>query len=114
MVKKILTCACVVFVAIAALMLTGCGKDKKYTLVGSWEHEASLNTKYTYTFNEDKTGSYSYSSAEMKFTYEDNGDSFKILYDGNTLASTYEYRIEGDKLIVKDSFGNDVEYVRKK
>ena len=49
----------------------------------------------------------------MKFTYEDDGKKVSILYNGNTVASDFEYRIEGDKLIIKDSFGKDVEYKRK-
>ena len=49
----------------------------------------------------------------MKFTYEDDGKKVKILYNGNTIPGTYEYRIDGNKLIIKDSFGNDLEYTRK-
>ena len=84
---------------------TGCGKKG---LVGSWE-----TSGYTYTFNEDKTGSYSYGSTKMEFTYEDDGKTVSILYTGNTIASSYDYKIEGDKLIIKDSFGSDVIYTRK-
>ena len=35
------------------------------------------------------------------------------MYDGATMASEFEYRIEENKLIIKDSFGTDVEYVKK-
>ena len=49
----------------------------------------------------------------MEFTYEDNGEQVEILYTGNTVAGKYKYRIEGKKLIIKDSFDNDVEYTKK-
>ena len=106
------------FVLVLVLLLgvfafTACGKksDKKDdtpAIVGSWDHDG-----YVYTFNKDKTGSYEAYGNVMKFTYEDNGKSVKILYDGNTNASEYKYKIEGKKLIIKDSFDNDVEYTRK-
>ena len=48
-----------------------------------------------YTFNSDDTGYYAVGDTKMEFTYEDNGNAVKILYTGNTMASTYEYKIEG-------------------
>ena len=95
------------------LMLSGCGKsedskNQSNTIIGSWEHSG-----YVYTLNEDKTGSYTAYGSEMKFTYEDDGKQVKILYNGNTIPGTYEYRIDGNKLIIKDSFGSDIEYIRK-
>lgn len=102
----------VVFAFIALVTLAGCGSSKEdsKSLIGSWKHETS---DYTYKFNDDKTGSYSYGNTEMKFTYEDKGDKVSILYDGNNVASTFEYKIEGKKLLIKDSFGSDVVYIRK-
>ena len=49
----------------------------------------------------------------MEFTYKDKGEEVEILYKGNTMANTFKYRIEGKKLIIKDSFDNDVEYTKK-
>jgi hypothetical protein len=49
----------------------------------------------------------------MNFTYDDDGSKVKILYKGNTIPGTYEYRIDGKKLIIKDSFGSDVVYQKK-
>lgn len=92
---------------LGVFVLTGCKKNNG--IVGQWKHTSG----YVYTFNSDKTGSYSYGSTEMKFTYEDDGKKVSILYTGNTNASSYEYKIEGNKLIIKDSFGKDVEYTRK-
>ena len=49
----------------------------------------------------------------MNFTYEDKETEISILYNGNTTASTLEYKIEGKKLTIKDSFGSDVVYIKK-
>ena len=97
----------VLVIMIGITCLVGCGKDK-ITLVGSWDHSG-----YVYTFNSDKTGNYDALGRKSEFTYEDDGEKITILYTGNTVASTYEYKIEGDKLIIKDSFGADIEYTRK-
>ena len=96
---------------LSVFVLTGCGEkqeDKKEEakgLVGQWAY----STSFVYTFNEDKTGDYS----GKKFTYEDNGTEISITYEGNTSPLVLKYRIEGNKLIVTDSFGKDVEYVKK-
>ena len=95
------------------IILTGCGKkdtkkEEKPTIIGSWAHGS-----YVYTFNKDKTGNYEAYGNKMEFTYTDDGKKVKILYTGNTMASEYAYRIEGKKLIIKDSFDNDVEYIKK-
>jgi len=104
--KKIFKNLLVVFAfAFVLVGVTGCG-DKG--LVGSWKHGS-----FIYTFNEDKTGDYSFGDAKMKFKYEDDGKKVKITYVGNTTGSTYEYKIDGKKLIIKDSFGKDVEYTKK-
>lgn len=106
--KKMLSLVSLLLVVVSfTLVLTGCGKNAK-TLVGSWAHSS-----YVYTFNKDKTGTYDALGTKMEFTYEDDGSKVSILYKGNTNASSYEYKIEDNKLIIKDSFGNDVEYTRK-
>ena len=99
---------CLMFVSV--FIFTGCEKkSSKSPLIGSWKHSSG----YIYTFNGDKTGNYSYNGKAMEFTYEDKDGKVSILYTGNTDASEYEYKIEGKKLIIKDSFGNDVEYIKK-
>ena len=102
--KKIIL---VLLAIVGILTLTGCGK-KTNSIIGSWAHG-----DYTYTFNKDKTGNYATGDNKMEFTYEDDGKKVSILYTNNTTASTYEYKIEGNKLIIKDSFNQDVEYTKK-
>ena len=111
--KKIFLTLILILILISSIfILTGCDNNSssasKNPLVGSWDHSG-----YVYTFNDDKTGSYSVSGTEMKFTYEDDGSKVSILYTGNTNANTFEYKIDGKKLIIKDSFGKDVEYIKK-
>ena len=109
--KTILTIGLVLILVVTLLALAGCGaKEDKNSIVGSWEYSGG---GYTYVFNSDKTGCYKVGSTEMNFTYEDDGSKVSILYTGNTMASDYEYKIEGKKLIIKDSFGSDVEYIKK-
>ncbi len=106
--KKIVKSIFVVSVVLClVVVLSGCGKSSK-GIVGSWAHDS-----YVYTFNSDKTGNYDISGSKMEFTYEDDGKKVSILFKGNTVASDFEYRIDGNKLIIKDSFGNDVEYIKK-
>lgn len=106
--KRIVTVVLIALMAFVTLTLTGCGKEKKAGLVGSWDYSG-----FVYKFNEDKTGSYSVYSTEMPFTYEDKGDKVSIKYENATVASEFEYRIEDNKLIIKDSFGKDVVYTKK-
>ena len=116
--KSIITKTLVLVLIITSVfVVTACDKEKKDNdkkdtksskIVGSWEH-----TGYTYTFNSDKTCSYKYGETEMNCTYEDDGEKVSILYDGNTVASEYEYKVEGSKLTIKDSFGDDVVYTKK-
>lgn len=96
--------------------LTGCNKKNESkeknanTIVGTWEYTGG---GYTYHFNEDGTGDYSYYSSKMEFTYKTDGNKLSITYKGSTAAMETEYSIDGDTLNVKDSFGKDTLYKRK-
>lgn len=81
------------------------------TLVGSWYHEMG----YTYVFREDKTGEYlvdGNSEPFWVFTYETDGQKLTMYEDGSLLMET-KYTIEGDTLIIEDSFGEKVYYTYK-
>ena len=109
--KTILAIGVILVLTILLFVLTGCGKSKN-KIVGSWKYNGG-SIEAVYKFNEDNTGSYSYSGTKREFKYEDSGTEVKIIYDSDTEGSTYNYRIEGDKLIISDSFGSEVEYVKK-
>ena len=96
---------------VGIVILTGCGKkkeEKKVTLVGEWDYNG-----FVYTFNEDGTGNYNALGATMEFTYTTEGTKLSILYDGTTAPFETEYKIEDNKLTIKDSFDEDVVYNRK-
>lgn len=103
--RKIKGLLTLVVIVISVFCLTACGES---SLVGSWKKGS-----FVYTFNNDKTGDYSFGNTKMKFKYEDDGKKVKITYTGNPTGSTYEYKINGKKLIIKDSFGKNVEYTKK-
>ena len=88
--------------------LAGCGKSESNTIVGKW-----ALSNFVYTFNEDGTCSYDAAGTLMKCTYETDGDKLSILYDGDTVSFDTTYSIDGNKLNVRDSFGNDTIYTRK-
>lgn len=109
--KNILVIGIILMLIASLFILTGCGKKDTNSIVGSWEYESSSG--YIYKFNDDKTGSYTAFGQERAFTYEDDGTKLTILYEGDTVSGSFEYRIEDNKLIIKDSFGKDVVYVKK-
>ena len=125
-------CLMLILAAVFALGLTACGNGGGNTtdptdtpptasaaaapsqdanaLIGSWEYE---NGNYTYTFNEDGTGTYELYSGTMEFTYEVNGDEVSILYTDSTSPLTLTFSVDGDTLNMIDSFGEDTIYIRK-
>ena len=86
-------------------IVVGCGK--KEGLVGTWAYGSG--STFQYVFNEDKTCSY----AGRNCTYTVDGDKLSILYEGDTVAFETTFKIEDDKLTIKDSLDNDVVYTRK-
>ena len=80
------------------------------SLVGSWEY---ADGGFTYTFNANGTGTYDAYGSVMNFTYTDNGASIEFTYEDVAAPTVLEYTIDGDTLIMKDSFGSDVTYIKK-
>ena len=86
-------------------------KSNVPAIVGTWEYEDS--SEMYYTFNEDGTGAYFFIGDEMKFTYEDDGKALTIQYENATGPNVFEYKIDGKKLLIEDSFGETVTYIKK-
>lgn len=78
-------------------------------IVGSWEYEGG---SFTYTFNDNGTGTYDISGNVMNFTYSADGTKLTITYEGSA-AMELSYELNGDTLNVKDSTGSDTIYKRK-
>lgn len=108
--KKVIVIIGIVLVIVVAvvILLNRGSKSEEKGLVGKWAYSS-----FVYTFNEDKTGMYDSLGNVMNFTYEADGSKVSILYEGNTAPLELNYRIEENKLIITDSFGADVEYIRK-
>ena len=109
--KTILSIGIIAILVAALFVLAGCGEknEESKSIIGSWKNSSG----YTYTFNEDNTGTYSINGRYTEFTYEDNGDTVSISFYGRTKVSEYEYKIKVKKLIIKNSLGVDEEYTRK-
>jgi len=101
--KKVLLFALAVVFVCALFILSSCGE--KSNLVGSWTYP---NTPYTYVFKEDGTGSY----AGSPITYTTSGDKIAIYFDGTTFPYESTYSIEGNKLNIIDSLGNNTIYIK--
>ena len=77
-------------------------------IVGTWKYDGS-SLNYTYVFKADGTGTY----FGEDFTYTVDGNKLSILREGNTAPFETEFSIEGNKLIIKDSFGDDTIYIKQ-
>ena len=106
--KNILIIGIILILVASIFILTGCEESKTEGVIGKWEYSS-----FVYTFNEDKTGTYDALGTTMNFTYEDDGSKLSILYTGNTSPLELNYRLDGNKLIITDSFGEEVEYIKK-
>lgn len=80
------------------------------SIIGEWEYEGG---GFVYCFRADGTGYYRFGGVNAEFTYTNDGSAVAILYPSNTIASSYKYRVDGNKLIIKDSLGKDVIYIKK-
>ena len=85
--------------------------EEAKAVVGSWVSEAMK--EYVYTFNEDGTGNYAMGDTKKDLTFKVAGGKLEILFKGDTAPFKTPVRIEGNKLIIKDSFDKDVVYIKK-
>ncbi len=69
---------------------------------------------WTYEFNEDGSGSYGLGFGTPRtFHYEDKKDHIQITWDKQNNIDNYSYHFDGDKLIIKDNFGENTYEKRK-
>ena len=100
--KKILM---LIVVIVSLFAITACGKK---SLVGTWK-----SGDFTYVFNKDKTGSYNAFGIELNFTYETKKNVVTITEIESKMSVDYEYKVKGKTLIIKDSYGKDIEYKKE-
>ncbi len=108
--KKTIKLACAALSGVALASCGGNGSTESGSLIGQWGYE-----NYVYDFTDATNGKYMDStdeSAAMKFTYEATNDTLTITYEGSD-PMKLAYKIQGNELIVTDSFGSDVVYTKK-
>ena len=82
------------------------------SIVGKWEYDdPDLGDSFIYTFNADGTGNY---TAAGNFTYTIDGNNISITYDTSGATFDTVFEINGDRLNMIDSIGNDTFYKRAK
>lgn len=79
------------------------------SLTGVWAYVEDEN--FVYTFNANGTGSYEVYGETINFTYTDNGTSVEIVFDD--APGTFDYTVDGNTLILVDSTGTDVRYIKQ-
>ena len=103
--KKVISCILVLVCVLT--VLTACGNSPR-RLIGTWTGETSVLgvvAKYSFTFNEDGTGSMTAAlDIGVATTYTVDGDQLSITYSvlGIGTTKTYTFSFEGDNLILND------------
>lgn len=101
-----------VIAAMLVLTLSVIGCKKKNQLVGTWENE-----NYTYTFNEDGTGTEKLGTFEIEISnYTVKGDklSITISFLGTEDTDEFTYSIKKDTLTISDDEGASMTFKRVK
>lgn len=111
--KRVFKGLALLLVIVSVVFVTGCGNSKSIVGVWNYYNGSSTSKDIYYTFNKDKTGSYTFAGSSREFKYTDDGKKVTITYDGDTGSSEFEYSIDKNILTIKDSFGSDVKYKRK-
>ena len=99
------------------VMLASCGGNSASKLVGSWKGEITalgITTEYTYTFNEDGTGTKAselVSGVGTSFTYtigEDGNLTISSSILGVTSTDTYSFTVKDGVLTLTDTSDSTV------
>ncbi len=101
--KSLLLCLAVV----ALFVVVGC--SKKDPIVGKWAYGSGES--FMFTFNSDGTCHYTANNKDC--TYKVDGDKLAITYEGSDAPFETTFKIEDNKLTIKDSFDNEVVYNKK-
>ena len=114
---------------IGVFVLTGCGKtgntiqkteaadEIDSQIIGTWELDEDGYTA-TYVLNADGTGSYTLTVEEdsdvKELTYKTENNKLLVTFKGDTDVFESEYSFKDNNTLgIKDSFGEEFNYVRK-
>lgn len=84
------------------------GKSSKGSIIGVWV--GATDNEFYYSFNNDKTGSFTMGDEVKTFTYKDNGDSVTIVFDGSTKEHIFKYTVENSVLSIENDYGVTEKY----
>ena len=109
---------------IAALVISGCGKKSDDSLAGVWEYADTENDiGAVYDLKDDGTGTYTMKVGDTEVTYElkyevqnnhllvryVNNETFS---EDDVFDSEFSFK-DANTLIIKDSFGEEMVFVKK-
>ena len=78
-------------------------KNTNGSIVGVWAGEGDAD--FFYSFNSNKTGSFTMGGEVKNFTYKDNGDTVVIVFEGNSKEHEYKYTVENNVLSIENDYG---------
>lgn len=121
--KKYRSLIAAVLMLVMVLAIAGCGK-KSNSLVGTWEYkDEATGLGAVYVLKDDGTGTYTMTvgdqTVEYKLKYEVQDNHLLVRYVENETFSEddvfdNEFNLKDSKtLIVKDSFGTEMTFVKK-
>ena len=114
--KVIISMIAVVMMAFAFVSCNNSGNNggsNEKGIVGNWYY----NDNTFYTFNEDGTGSYTaFGNLFGNFTYTESDGKLNLTYEGSTIPTILNYKVDGKILTIlagEGNIGSDTEYKRK-
>ena len=122
--KTIKSFAIVLLFAAFIFSLAGCEKDnaptneekKAPSLVGTWELKDPDYTSI-YVFNEDGKGTYTLTAGDESdtsaFTYKVEETKLLVTYEGDEEATDLKYTLNGNTLVIRDSFDEEMTFTKK-
>ena len=106
--KKYFLALIPISIIIVYLVLT---TEKENSIIGKWK-SVDATSEFYYIFNEDKTCSYEMDVARLGCTYELEENKISILYKGNSDVKTFNYKIDGNSLIIQEESSQENKFIK--
>ena len=120
------SCTIIVVLLMAAVILSaaGCGRTNDHSMAGIWEYsDQETGMAAVYDLKDDGTGTYTMTVGEeevvYELKYEVKDGHFLVRYVNNEIFSEddvfdneFSFK-DSDTMIIKDSFGEEMTFVRE-